>query len=179
MAWGHQFKAPKIFLIDRFQQYNQGSYQEVPLEDESIKEDASIELQQQMASSTKITLYALLGSPSSGTMRVQRQINHQDVIILIDYGSTHNVLDASSWLSLKLSLSTQDNFTVKVTNSNMLRTQGACHDVNLKIQGQDFQVDLNVFSLDVAKRAGQVRFRLGQLGLKVKRVASQNGSIGL
>lgn len=29
----------------------------------------------------------------------------------------------------------------------MLKTQGACHEVNLKIQGQDFQVDLNVLSL--------------------------------
>ena len=29
--------------------------------------------------------------------------------------------------------------------------------------------------LDVAKQAGQVGFGLGQLGLRVKRVASQNG----
>ena len=66
-------------------------------------------------------------------MRVQGRINPQDVIILIDSGSTHNFLDASLWLSLKLSLSTQDSFTVKVTISDMLRTQGACHDVNLRI----------------------------------------------
>ena len=37
--------------------------------------------------------------------------------------------------------------SVKVANEDMLKTQGACHDVNLKIQGQDFQVDLNVLSL--------------------------------
>ena len=36
---------------------------------------------------------------------------------------------------------------MKVANGDMLKTQGACHDVNLKIQGQDFQVDLNVLSL--------------------------------
>ena len=48
--------------------------------------------------------------------------------ILIDNGNTHN-------------------FTIKVANSDMLKTQGVCHDVNLEIQGQDFQVDLNVLPL--------------------------------
>ena len=36
---------------------------------------------------------------------------------------------------------------MKVANGDMLKKRGACHDVNLKIQGQDFQVDLNVLSL--------------------------------
>ena len=116
-------------------------------EEGAVVNDASIDLQQQMAGCTEITLYALLGSPSPGTMRVWSRINHQDVLILIDNGSTHNFLDVSSWSSLKLPLSTQESFTVKVANGEVLRTQGACHEVNLKIQGQDLQVDLNVLSL--------------------------------
>lgn len=67
---GHQCKVPKIFLIDGFQLYNQGSDQEVPLEDGSIEEVVSTKLEQQMVGSVKITLYALLGSPSPRTMRV-------------------------------------------------------------------------------------------------------------
>ena len=80
-------------------------------------------------------------------MRVWVRINHKDVLILIDSGSTHNFLDFSSWSSLKLPLSTQESFTVKVANGEVLRTQGACHEVNLRIQGQELQIDLNVLSL--------------------------------
>ena len=38
----------------------------------------------------EITLYALLGSPSLGTMRVLARIKQQEMVILIDSGSTHN-----------------------------------------------------------------------------------------
>ena len=67
-------------------------------------------------STTDITLYALLGSPSLGTMRVLGRINHQELVILIDTGSTHNFLDTSIWMLLKLPIAIEDSFEVKVTN---------------------------------------------------------------
>ena len=95
----------------------------------------------------KITLYALLGSPSLGTKRVWGKINHQDMIILIDSGSTHNILDKALWLLLKLPILTQDYFEVKVANRDVLKTKGACHEVQIKLQGTLFQMDLNVLPL--------------------------------
>ena len=45
--------------------------------------------------SAKITLYALIGSPSSNTIRVKGRIENQEMVTLIDSGSIHNFLDAS------------------------------------------------------------------------------------
>ena len=95
----------------------------------------------------EITLYALMGSPSPGTMRVWGRINHQDMVILIDSGSTHNFLDKALWKLLKLPISTQYCFEVKVANGDVLQTKGACHEVQIKLQGTLFQMDLNVFPL--------------------------------
>ena len=44
-------------------------------------------------------------------------------------------------------LSTEDSFEVKVANGSILRTQGSCHAVSLKIQGNYFKMDLNVLAL--------------------------------
>ena len=40
-----------------------------------------------------ITLYAVSGTPTSGTMRVRGKVRHKFVIILIDSGNTHNFVD--------------------------------------------------------------------------------------
>ena len=60
----------------------------------------------------EITLYALLGSPSPGKMRVLARIKQQEMVILIDSGSTHNFLDEDMWVALNLPLSSKDKFEV-------------------------------------------------------------------
>lgn len=42
--------------------------------------------------SAEITLYAMLGSPSSNIMRVHSKIKNQEMVSLLDTGSTHNFL---------------------------------------------------------------------------------------
>lgn len=54
----------------------------------------------------EITLYALVGSPSPGTMRVNDKIKELGKISLIDSGNTHNFLDLYVVMSLKLSMDT-------------------------------------------------------------------------
>lgn len=48
---------------------------------------------------------------------------------------------------MKLPLSTEASFEVKIANGEMLRTKGACIGVDLKIEGYQFQMDINVLSL--------------------------------
>ena len=83
----------------------------------------------------EITLYALLGSPSLGTIRVLGCIKHKDVVIFIDSGSTHNFLDVSTWLALAFPLSIEDTFEVKVANGSVLQSRGVNYGVSIKTQG--------------------------------------------
>ena len=80
----------------------------------------------------EITLYALLGSPSPGTMRVLGRNKHKEVVILIDSGTTHNFLDVSTWSALALPLSIKDTFEVKVANGSMLKTRCVSSRVSVK-----------------------------------------------
>ena len=41
-----------------------------------------------------LTLYALTGTPTPGTMRVRGKINGSGLVLLVDIGSTHNFVDA-------------------------------------------------------------------------------------
>ena len=43
----------------------------------------------------EITLYALLGSPSPGTIRIKGKINGYWIVILLDTSNTNNFLDAA------------------------------------------------------------------------------------
>ena len=58
------------------------------------------------------------------------RINHQELVILIDTGSTHNFLDTSIWMLLKLPMSIKDSFEVKIANGTMVKTKRACHEVS-------------------------------------------------
>ena len=77
-------------------------------------------------------------------MRIWGRINHHDMVILIDSGSTHNFLDEALWKLLKLPISTHE---VRVANGDVLSTKGACNEVQIKLQGTLFQIDLNVLPL--------------------------------
>ena len=130
---GHKCKSPKVYLfMERLQSQGLEANLNVDLEEESVGKNAQLELQPEVIEqSVEITLYALLGSPSLGIMRVLGRINHQEMIILIDISSTHNFLDTSMWMLLKLPLSIQDNFDVKIASKTMLKTKGACHEVDI------------------------------------------------
>ena len=95
----------------------------------------------------EITLYALLGSPSLGTMRVKGRINGQLITILIDIGSTHNFLDTVILATLQLSLDPTLTFEVKVVNGATIQTNGVCANIKVLVQGYTFTVDLNVLPL--------------------------------
>lgn len=150
-AIGHKCKTPRIFLMESLQEVGCQSVPDFHLE-EVHDTNSGLVLQQHEVDSihegvAEITLYALLGSPSLGTMRVWGRINQQEMVILIDSGSTHNFLDVALWKELQLTISTKDCFEVKVANGAVLKTEGACFDVQLRIQGSCFGVDLNVLSL--------------------------------
>ena len=94
-----------------------------------------------------ITLYALLGSPSLGTIRVLGQIRGHWVVILLDTGTSHNFLDAMLVKTLQLAVDTIKILEVKVANSDLIRIKGECRDLLLKMQGNEFHVNLHMLTL--------------------------------
>ena len=131
----HKCKGLKLFMIEEVLEVNQVEVVEV---------DGNADFQLDQAD---ITLYALLGNPSPGTMRVLGQIKGHWVVILLDTGSSHNFLDAILVKTLQLAVDTTRILEVKVANRDLIRTNGECKDLLLKMQGNNFLVNLHVLTL--------------------------------
>ena len=84
------------------------------------------------------TLYALVGSPSLGTMRVKGRVNSVPLVILVDSSSTHNFIDAAVVPVLHVLVDESQILEVKVANGDIIQTQGLCKDVQVCVQGQTF-----------------------------------------
>ena len=80
-------------------------------------------------------------------MRVKGRIKNQEVVSLIDFGSTHNFLDASVLPSVHLQLDTSQILEVKMADGTIIKTFGVCHGVTLSMQWYRFIVDFNVLHL--------------------------------
>ena len=79
----------------------------------------------------EITLYALVGSPTPGTMRVKGKMNSVSLVILVDSGSTHNFIDAAVVSVLHVPVDESQILEVKVANCDIIKTQGLCKDVQV------------------------------------------------
>ena len=77
----------------------------------------------------EITLYALVGSPPPGTMRVKDKILRECLIILLDFGSSHSFIDAAIAIKLQIPIDTSQIFGVKEANGEIIKTKGLCKDV--------------------------------------------------
>jgi len=96
----------------------------------------------------EITLYALTGTPTLGTMRVMGKVNGSGLVILIDTGSTHNFVDNASLASgLQLRVDVSKILEVKVANGYVVKTQGFCSSVPVCIQGVKFCIQFHVLAL--------------------------------
>ena len=139
----HHCKSAKLFLLEGLYPFQDSSSnaQLVELDDSEatllqLDEDKSINSRSESkVGEAEITLYAFLGSPSPGTMRIQGKINGHCLVILIDTGSTHNFVDAAMISVLHLPLDPSVTFEVKVANGASIRTQGVCSNVKVAMQG--------------------------------------------
>ena len=77
----------------------------------------------------EIALYALVGSPSPGTMRVKDKILRECLIILLDSSSSHNFIDAVIAIKLQIPIGTSQILEVKEANGEIVKTKGLCKDV--------------------------------------------------
>ena len=73
------------------------------------------------------------------TLMVKGNVKNENVIVLIDTGSTHNFLDIRVVIKLKLFVHLFPYMKVMVANGKKIKKVGKCHKVKLQIQ--DFKLE--------------------------------------
>ena len=92
-------------------------------------------------------MYALIGTPTPGTMRVKGKINGSGLVILVYISSTHNFVDASLVSSLQLRVDVIKISEVKVANGSIVKAQGFYSTVPICVQGVEFCIQFHVLAL--------------------------------
>ncbi|XP_023874530.2 uncharacterized protein LOC111987066 [Quercus suber] len=138
-APGHKCKNAMLFLLDHVDLVQGNVNSEIhstEVEEKGYAEQIGQVGQDQ--EDAEITLYALSGTSTSGTMRVMGKINQRSFVILIDSGSTHNFIDAVLVPQLHIQVDTSQILEVKVANGDVIKTQGVCKAVPILLQGKEF-----------------------------------------
>jgi hypothetical protein len=125
---------PKLFLIEE-------------VETEELEEIDKATLQEVTKEEPVISLNAITGTPTPKTMRVVGTMKGQQVIVLVDSGSTHNFLDEKLATLLGVKPEGQGAIKVKVANGRKVHSPGKSSDLVLKMQGTEFIVELYILPL--------------------------------
>ncbi|XP_075645372.1 uncharacterized protein LOC142616395 [Castanea sativa] len=147
---GHKCKGAKLFLLEEVIEV-EPKPSEVHLveikEDEVLldNQDGSLRSGVDLA---EIILYALVGNPTSNTIRIKGRIQNRDVVSLIDSESNHNFLDAVVLPVLHLQLDTSQILEVRVADGTILKTLGSCHEVPITLQGHRKGLVLQINATD-------------------------------
>ena len=134
---GHRCKEAKLFVLKGCDMEIEQKFavQLVELEDDGVMlgHQEVVQASKNIVAPIEITLYALVDGPSSQIMRVRGRVKNREVMSLIDFGNTHNFLDAPNLDNLRLPLDTSQILEVKVADGSIVKTLGVCHGVTLFI----------------------------------------------
>ena len=144
-APGHKCKNAMLFLLDFVELAQENTNSGVHITE--LEENGYADQVGQDQEDAEITLYALSGTPTAGTMRVMGRIKHKSFVILIDSGSTHNFIDATLVSHLHMNIDASQVLEVKVANGDVIKTQGVCEEVPIWLQGHKFVVHLHVLPM--------------------------------
>lgn len=86
----------------------------------------------------KISLNATTRTPSVKTMRLVGRIGNDELVILVDFESTHNFLDPIITRMAKLKVNYTSKVVVKIINENLINSEGNCSSIITRIQGIPF-----------------------------------------
>ena len=82
-----------------------------------------------------ISIHALLGTNGCQTMRVVGRIKKQTLVILIDFGRTHNFIDQAVVKKLRYPIKVITGVKVTVANGETLNSQEVCELLLWETQG--------------------------------------------
>ena len=129
-APGHKCKAKFFLLIGEDEDQKSMMIQEKELVIDNS--DSSL------TAFPEVSMHALTGKISPRTIRVKGRIGNHYVYILIDTGSTHNVIQEMIVHQLGLSIIPSKHFKVYIGNEDFLVCDNSCVEVKLCLQGHIF-----------------------------------------
>jgi hypothetical protein len=97
-----------------------------------------------------LSLQAATGQPSPRTLRFTASINNHSVTVLVDSGSSHNIIQPRIASFLNLPIQPLSAFTVMVGNGEHLHCTGLCNDVSVTVNKHTFNLSLYVLPIQGA-----------------------------
>jgi hypothetical protein len=114
---------------------------------EEVEPEEESEGEPQGAELLGISMHALAGAPAPRTMRLMGRILGQQVVILIDTGSTHSFVDQNLAKRLQLPAQGRSQLTVMVANGDIIPCPGCCTTITFSLQEYDFKTNLHLLVL--------------------------------
>jgi carbamoylphosphate synthase small subunit len=119
---GHKCGEKKLFYIDCEEEEEEE--EEEPSQDENIEAISSEEL------TPTISCNALAGI-STQALKIEGYIKNKRVIVLIDYGSTHNFIHYKLSKALNCFVYPALEFQVMIADGGTINSSGKCNNINL------------------------------------------------
>jgi hypothetical protein len=137
---GHKCREPRILMLEGYDGSN-------TLLCDNEGEDQPLQEIVETITEPEITLHALTGWVAPKTMHITARIGSNDVIALIDSGSTHNFISERLANALRILVVPTASFTIRVANGKKLKCQGRFEEVGVDLQGTHFSLTLYSFPL--------------------------------
>ncbi|XP_016727246.1 uncharacterized protein [Gossypium hirsutum] len=146
---GHKCSKSQLYQLIIEPLWEQGSDMKSPSSEYFQDYSEHLDLTDQILESPTLvlSLYALQGLQGHNTMRFPAVIGHTEVVVLVDFGSTHNFIDYKMAKRLNLAVKSRSTLRVMVANWVRLSTQGLCRAVSWKAQGYNFTTDFLILSV--------------------------------
>ncbi|XP_062230337.1 uncharacterized protein LOC133928069 [Phragmites australis] len=110
--------------------------------DDTTMDDGINEDHEEPADEPHISLYAVAGVQSAGTVRLRVTLAGQALLALVDSGSSHNFIRDKVAVCLGLHLHTvRTGLCVTVANGDQLRATGVCRSLSIGVGQEVFKLD--------------------------------------
>lgn len=147
-TYGHQCK--KLFVI---------------LLEEGADTTERMEFNDDIDADCVVSLHALKGQPPAETIKLVGKVKNNDVVILVDSGSTHSFLDPNAVKRVNCEVEVTNPLQVTVAGGGRIQCSARCPNFEWEMAGQLFSTNMRVLPLggydmvlgvDIMRRLGPV-----------------------
>ncbi|KAH0706166.1 hypothetical protein KY285_010686 [Solanum tuberosum] len=140
---------------EKFAPSHKGKFAKLPLMERTCGDqledvdwvNATIVGDSQETDIAEISFHAILGQLVGSTMKLQGEINHRKVLILVDSGSTLNFVVESIVEKHKLPVDIGQTFGVQIGNGDIIRCNKVCRNLQIQLLGFTITQDYYHFAL--------------------------------